>query len=198
MGYHGPAFSWATMTDQFVLSAFERDEHAKLDRAPVMAQITLVSSHAPWAPIPRLVDWDAVGDGSVFTPMATEGDPADVIWRDPTRVRAEYSRSIEYSLNSLISYVQTYGDDNLVLVFLGDHQPVPLVTGEGASRDVPITIVARDHAVLDRISGWGWQDGLKPGPHAPVWRMDAFRDRFLTAFGPQPDPTPPSPAEPGH
>jgi hypothetical protein len=89
-----------------------------------------------------------------------------------------------YSLNSLISYVETYGDDNLVLVFLGDHQPAPVVTGEDASRDVPITIVAHDPAVLDRISGWGWQDGLKPGPHAPVWRMDAFRDRFLTAFGP--------------
>jgi hypothetical protein len=78
--------------------------------------------------------------------------------------------------------VQTYGDDRLVLIFLGDHQPAPIVTGAGASRDVPITIVTRDRAVLDRISGWGWQDGLKPGPQAPVWPMDAFRDRFLTAF----------------
>jgi hypothetical protein len=83
--------------------------------------------------------------------------------------------------------VETHGSDNLVLVLLGDHQPAPIVTGEGASRDVPITIVARDRAVLDRISGWGWQDGLKPGPNAPVWRMDAFRDRFLTAFGSQPE-----------
>jgi hypothetical protein len=48
---------------------------------------------------------------------------------------------------------------------------------------VPVTIVAKDPAVLDRISGWGWQHGLNPGPQAPVWRMDAFRDRFLTAFG---------------
>jgi len=91
--------------------------------------------------------------------------------------------------------VQTYGDDNLVLVFLGDHQPAPTVAGENASRDVPITIVARDRAVLDRTSGWGWQDGLKPGPQAPVWRMDAFRDRFMAAFGPQPRPTQ-SPATP--
>ena len=90
--------------------------------------------------------------------------------------------------DSLISYVETYGDDNLVLVFLGDHQPAPIVTGEGASRDVPITIVAHDPAVLDRIAGWGWQDGLRPGPHAPVWRMDTFRDRFLTAFGPSGEP----------
>jgi hypothetical protein len=83
--------------------------------------------------------------------------------------------------------VQNNGDDNLVLVFLGDHQPLPIVTGDGASKDVPITIVARDKTVLDRISGWNWQDGLKPGPQAPVWPMNAFRDRFLTAFGPQPE-----------
>src|SRR5262249_11192032 len=77
-------------------------------------------------------------------------------------------------LSALVSYVEKYGDDNLVLVFLGDHQPSPLVTGAGAGRDVPITIVARDRAVLDRVSGWGWQDGLRPGPGAPVWRMDTF------------------------
>jgi hypothetical protein len=100
-------------------------------------------------------------------------------------VRADYSRSITYSLSSLISYVETYGDDRLVLVFLGDHQPASVLTGVGASRDVPIAIVARDPAVLDRVAGWGWTSGLRPDlAAAPVWRMDAFRDRFLTAFGP--------------
>jgi len=39
---------------------------------------------------------------------------------------------------------------------------------------------------MDRIAGWGWQDGLRPSPRAPVWPMNAFRDRFLTAFGSAP------------
>jgi hypothetical protein len=69
------------------------------------------------------------------------------------------------------------------MIFLGDHQPVELVTGKNASRDVPITIVAKDPAVLQRISGWGWTAGLNPDPKAPVWPMSDFRDRFLTAFG---------------
>jgi hypothetical protein len=183
LGYHGPKFSYAPVPDQFTLSAFQRFERATPNHAPVMAEIPLVSSHAPWAPIPKMVDWNDLGDGSVFNAIAKEGESPNTVWRDPARVRTEYRRSIEYSLNSLISYVEKYGDDNLVLVFLGDHQPAPIVTGENASRDVPITIVAHDRAVLDRISGWGWQDGLQPGPQAPVWRMDAFRDRFLTAFG---------------
>jgi len=49
---------------------------------------------------------------------------------------------------------------------------------------VPITIIAHDPAVLSRINSWGWQDGLRPAANAPVWPMDAFRDRFLTAYGP--------------
>jgi hypothetical protein len=68
-------------------------------------------------------------------------------------------------------------------VFLGDHQPFSVIAGAGGNRDVPITIVAKDPAVLNRISSWGWTDGLRPAPQAPVWRMDAFRNRFLTAFG---------------
>jgi hypothetical protein len=51
---------------------------------------------------------------------------------------------------------------------------------------VPISIIAHDTAVLNQISGWGWQDGLLPNPQAPVWPMNAFRDRFLSAFGSQP------------
>ncbi|QXJ24291.1 sulfatase [Actinomadura graeca] len=176
IGYHGPRFSYATMPDQYTLSAIQRSERARTE--PVMVETALVSSHAPWASIPRLVDWKDVGDGSVFDPMVTDENPP---W--PAHIREEYRRSIEYSLNSLISYVRAYGDDDLVLVFLGDHQPASTITGPGAGRDVPITVVARDRRVLDRISGWGWQDGLRPGPDAPVWPMSAFRDKFLAAFG---------------
>ena len=192
LGYSGPHFALRSIPDQYTLATFQRAERATPNHAPVLAEIDLLSSHSPWTPVPRLIDWHRAGDGSAYDGMAADGGSPPV---DRASVRAAYRQSIEYSLNALISYVETYGDDNLVVVFLGDHQPAPIVTGKGASRDVPITIVARDRAVLDRISGWGWQDGLKPSPQAPVWRMDAFRDRFLTAFGPQP-PTP-SPSPPG-
>lgn len=189
LGYRGPDVNWSGIPDQYTLSAFERAERAKPGRAPVMTEIDLASSHAPWTSIPRLIAWDDVGDSSAHHAMSPRGGPPDVVWRDLAQIRTEYRRSLEYSLNSLISYLETYGDDNLVLVLLGDHQPAPLITGAGASWDVPITIVTRDRAVLNRISGWGWQDGLKPGPQAPVWPMHAFRDRFLSAFGPPARPT---------
>jgi len=189
MGYHGPKFSWASMPDQYTLLNFQRTERAIRDHQPVMAEITLVSSHAPWEPIPRLINWGDIGDGSVFDGMATADDrPEAILTRKPGRVDADYRASIDYSLSSLISYVETYGDNDLVIIFLGDHQPSPIVTGYGVGRDVPITIVARDRAALSRVSTWGWQPGLRPNSGAPVWRMDAFRDRFLTAFGPKAQP----------
>lgn len=196
VGYAGPGFSYASMPDQYVLSAFQRLELDKPGHRPVMAEIDLVSSHTPWTPLPHLLDWGDVGNGSVFSTM-DGGPPPQVVWRDPDQVRAAYAKSIEYSLSTLISFVLSCHDSNdLVLVVLGDHQPATVVSGPGASHDVPITVIARDPAVMSRISGWGWQDGLRPHPDAPVWRMDAFRDRFLTAFGPPPPPAPPARAAP--
>ena len=73
-----------------------------------------------------------------------------------------------------------------VMVFLGDHQPASIITGENPSHDVPITIVARDRAVLDRIADWRWDEGLSPAPRPRSGRWMSFRDRFLSAFGPEP------------
>jgi hypothetical protein len=186
LGYRGPAFSWATMPDQYALAAFQRLERTD-PHSPLMAEVALVSSHAPWQPTPRLVPWSRVGDGSIFDSMTAPRDPPEaILTRDPARVRADYGRAIAYSLSTLIDYVETYGDDNTVFILLGDHQPSPVVTGPTTDRDVPVSIVTRDPAVLARLADWHWQDGLRPDPNAPVWRMDAFRDRFLLAFGSSP------------
>lgn len=180
LDYRGPDLGWGTVPDQFTLAAFER--LAGASETPVMAEISLLSSHAPWRFVPPLLDWARVGDGSVYHDVAgPDPAPAPGIGTDESRTR--YRESIEYSVRSLVSYVETHGDDDLVLVLLGDHQPVPAVTGAGAGRDVPISVVTRDRAVLDRISPWAWDAGLRPGPDAPVWPMESFRDRFLDAFG---------------
>ena len=73
-----------------------------------------------------------------------------------------------------------------MVVVLGDHQPSTIVSGQEPSHDVPVTVIARDPAVLGQLAGWGWEAGLRPSPRAPVWPMTAFRDRFLSAFGSTP------------
>jgi phosphatidylglycerophosphate synthase len=185
LGYQGPSFAYASMPDQYAFSALQRLELAKPHRRPVFAEVDLVSSHSPWSRIPRLIDWRRVGNGSIFNRIpAAHHTPVDELWSDPAGVRTAYGQSIEYTLRTLVSFVQHYRDPNLVLVVLGDHQPWSIVTGLGPSHDVPISVIAHDRAVLHRIAGWGWSDGLRPSPQAPVWPMSAFRNRFLSAFGP--------------
>ncbi|MFF4468065.1 CDP-alcohol phosphatidyltransferase [Streptomyces sp. NPDC001599] len=189
MGYRGPKFSWSTMPDQYALEAFQRLEHGRKRDRPLLAEVILTSSHQPWAPIPRMVGWDEVGDGSVYDGIEAAGVKAPDIITDSARSKEEYGKSIQYSVTSLTQWLERYGTDDTVLVFLGDHQPLARVSGNHASRDVPVSIVAKDPKVLDAIDGWNWTEGLKPAHDAPVWKMSSFRDRFLTAYGSIPHPT---------
>jgi phosphatidylglycerophosphate synthase len=182
LGYRGPAFGLPPMPDQYTLHALRRLELAPRDRPPLFAEVDLISSHAPWTRIPRLVGWGALGDGSVFGRIPPAAASEASLFGDAARARKAYGQSIEYSLRSLFSFVQRYGNRKTVLVVLGDHQPATTVSGEGADHDVPVSVIARDPKVLDRIAGWRWHDGVKPGPDAPVWPMASFRDRFLGAF----------------
>ncbi|MDO8908136.1 MAG: hypothetical protein Q7W55_06520 [Pseudohongiella sp.] len=181
-GYQGLPFNWVTMPDQYVWSALQIRERGSADRSPLMAEIALISSHAPWTPIAHVVPWDEVDDGRVFNNQALSGPSPEEVWADVDSIRDHYRQSIEYMLATLVSYVQTYGDENLVLLVLGDHPPAPMVSGDPEGRQVPVHLIAHDPAVIDAISGWQWQPGLLPDGDAPVWRMDSLRDRFIEAF----------------
>ena len=91
VGYRGPRFGYPTMPDQYTLDAFQRLELAQPHRAPVMAEIDLVSSHAPWSRTPHLIPQAEVGDGSVVRRDAGRSAPRSR-WSGARRtsVRAAY------------------------------------------------------------------------------------------------------------
>ena len=181
-GYAGLPFNWVTMPDQYVLSALHKRELGGNNRSPVMAEIALISSHAPWTPIAELVPWNEVGDGQIFDVQAQAGPSPESVWSDVDSIRSHYRQAIEYMLNTLVSYVQEYGDENLVILLLGDHPPAPMVSGDPNTRQVPVHLIAKDPQVMDAIAHWQWHPGLLPGTDAPVWRMDSLRDKFVEAF----------------
>ena len=37
-------------------------------------------------------------------------------------------------------------------------------------------------SVFEAITSWQWDAGVRPSRDAPVWPMDRFRDRFVSAF----------------
>jgi hypothetical protein len=187
LGYQGKPFNWVTMPDQYTLAAFHARELTQTSRTPVMAEIALISSHAPWTPIPELIDWNSVGDGTVFNTQVTSGDSPEEVWKDNARIRLQFRLSIDYALQTIASYVMNYGDDNLVVLVLGDHQPAPIVTGDSShltngTRDVPIHLIARDPKVMKAVAHWQWTHGMLPAADAPVWRMDELRNRLIETF----------------
>jgi hypothetical protein len=147
-----------------------------------MAEIDTVSSHEPWTPLPQMVPWNQLGDGSIYNQMPAQGiKPAEAFSSDATMQRL-YGQSIQYALQALTSWVVRLNDPNLVMIMLGDHQPATLVSGKAPTHSVPISIIAHDPSVFRHIASWHWQNGLLPSPSAPLEQMDAFRDQFLNAF----------------
>jgi phosphatidylglycerophosphate synthase len=181
VGYHGPTFSYASMPDQFTLAAFQRLE-LQPGHSPVMAEMDFVSSHTPWTPQPRMVPWDQLGDGSIFDPMPAQGLAPSVAWRNASTVQQLYGQSIQYTMTALTQWITRLNDPNLVVIALGDHQPATTVSGAGANHEVPISIITADPKVIADVASWNWQSGLLPSSDAPVGSMDAFRNRFLSAF----------------
>jgi phosphatidylglycerophosphate synthase len=181
VGYHGPTFSYPSMPDQYTLAAFQRLELTP-GHKPVMAEVDLVSSHYPWAPLPTMVPWNKVGNGSIFDPMPARSESPITVWRNANTVRQFFARSIQYSLQALTSWVTELNDPNLVLILLGDEQPAAPISSPGASHAVVASIIARDPSVFRHIASWRWQDGLLPGRSAPLESMAAFRNQFLDAF----------------
>ncbi len=181
VGYRGPRFSYASMPDQYTMAEFQRNELTP-GHKPVMAQINLVSSHTPWAPLPVMVPWNKVGNGSIFDPMPARGESGLSVLGNVGKKRQAFGKSIQYEVQVLTSWVTELNDPNLVLLVLGDEQPGTSVSGNAASHNVPISIVAHDPSVFRQIASWRWQDGLLPSSSAPVEPMDAFRNQFLNAF----------------
>jgi phosphatidylglycerophosphate synthase len=185
VGYKGPGFSYSAMPDQYTLAEFQRLELTP-GHAPVMAEIDTTSSHTPWAPLPSMVPWNQVGNGSIFDAQPAESESVAQVWSNTNTVRQFYGQSVQYAMTALTSWVTQLNDPNLVLILLGDHQPHSTVSGPEPDNYVPISIITRAPSVLKQMSSWHWQNGLLPNDSAPFEEMDAFRDQFLSTFSTAP------------
>jgi hypothetical protein len=183
LGYRGEAFNWVLVPDQFALAALDRLERNQTQNN-LFVQVALSSSHAPFTPVPKLLPWDELGDGTVFNEMSRSGDTPSVVWADADRVREQYRMAVNYSLQTVFDYVERHADrpngrPDLVVV-VGDHEPAPFISGNGGT-NVPIHVIGPP-ALIDQIDAWDWTPGLAPVAELPVWSMETFRERFIEAF----------------
>ena len=149
----------------------------------MFAELGLISSHAPWTPIlPVLDDWDGIGDGAVFERWRGAGEAPHELWLDQDRVREHFALSVDYAVHAATAYAERYVDPRTLLIVMGDHQPAPLITGDDATRAVPVHAISGDPALIRPFLEWGFAPGARPGRARPADGMDAFRDWFVRAF----------------
>lgn len=180
LGYRGKPFNWVTMPDQFTLTAADRMLRRDPDRPHLFAQIALVSSHAPWTPVPHLLAWDEIGDGTEFNAMAISGDSPRDVWRDRDLVRRHYRDSVEYALQTALEYAERQGPDGPLIFLLGDHQAAPGIAMDDRP-DVALHVIGPENLVA-RTSDWGFTPGLIPPEGSDAIPMDRMRDLILTSF----------------
>ena len=180
LGYEGLPFNWVTMPDQFTLTALDRKLRDGNDSRPLFAQVALISSHAPWTPVPWLLDWNLVDDGREFDAMAQAGDPPSVVWKDRERVREHYRDTISYVLQTVTEYAERHAEDPPLILLLGDHQAASSISLD-ERREVPLHLIGPPDLV-EAAAEWGLTPGLIPPPGSAPLPMEGLRDRFLRSF----------------
>ena len=181
LAYRGPPFGWWSINDQYSLARVDALEVDRRDRAPLFVFFSTISTHAPFTPAPPYQpDW-----ARVVSEHPYDRDELDRAWSDQpdwTNLAPSYVEALRYAFATVGGYLRLRADRDLVMILVGDHQPPALVSGAGASWNVPVHVIASREALLDRLRARRFQDGLAPGS-AAVARMDELLPLLLQAFG---------------
>jgi hypothetical protein len=181
LAYDGPTFGWWDITDQFVFAKMDQLLVASPVHRPVFAFVPTISTHTPFLPTPPYQpDWQKVLGAEPFT----EAELHRVYQQVPDweNLGPGYVQALAYVHQSLAGYLRLRPDRDFVMVLLGDHQPPAAVSGEGASWDVPVHVIASRREILERLRDHGFRDGLTP--HRPqVSTISGLTTILLDAFG---------------
>ena len=183
LDYKGPPFGWWTIPDQFVVARLDAAEiEPRRARAAVRVLPDDRHAHAVHA------------DGALSARLAADADAASlragrrralvVAAAGLDEPRAELRARAGATYTWIGGLLRKRADRDLVMILIGDHQPPALVSGEGASWEVPVHVIANraNHpAVLDALRARGFRDGLVPH-HPKISKMHELMPILLDAF----------------
>jgi sulfatase-like protein len=181
LGYHGPPFGWWDVTDQYVLARLDALSLAVRSSQPLFVFFPTISTHTPFTPTPPYQrDWKRI-----LTTTPYDADELDRAWSQPPdwlNLGPGYTQALDYIHATLGGYLRLHSGRDLVMILIGDHQPPAAVTGEGASWDVPMHVIASRRELLDRLLQHGFRKGLAPTTQ-PLMKINAMLPVLLDGFG---------------
>jgi hypothetical protein len=153
-------------------------------RVPVFAFFPTTNTHTPFSPTPPYQpDWPRVLTDAPFP----DAELARV-WQqvpDWLDLGPDYVRAVAYTYETLGGYLRLRRDKDFVMILLGDHQPPAVVSGEGASWEVPVHVITSRRAILDALVARGFTPGLSPR-HPATSKMHALLPVLLSALSGSP------------
>jgi phosphatidylglycerophosphate synthase len=185
LAYPGPALGWWRIPDQFALARLDATELRAGDGQPRLAVFPTISSHAPFRPTPPYQpDWGRILTADPFdlAEIKQELTPAGGEGWVLSDLGPAYGDAVAYLLRVVAGWLRLRPDLDLVLLVLGDHQPLAAVSGEGASWEVPVHLITQRAAVRDAFLAEGFVPGLVPRRPA-LGGMADLTQALLRAFG---------------
>jgi hypothetical protein len=180
LDYRGPPLGYWNIPDQFSLARFEQLHPRGPGVPPRFLFFPTITCHLPFSQVPPYQpDWQRVLTDRPFDPAEVERTLAE----QPNwlHMLPDYLRMVEYSYRWLGGFLREPEPRETLFVLVGDHQPTANVSGEGASWDVPVHIIARDPELLARFTALGFHPGLEP-PRAPLGGLHDLTAMLLTAL----------------
>ena len=181
LDYQGPSFGWWDLNDQFSLARMDELEVARQPRRPLFVFFPTITTHVPFVPTPPYQpDWSRILTVSPYD--AKDLDQAWSDYPDWMNLGPSYVKALSYAYATIGGYLRLRADRDFVVLLIGDHQPPSLVSGDGATWDVPVHVIANRRAVLDRLLHHRFVARLAL-PELAVARMDTLLPILLDAFG---------------
>lgn len=180
--YDGPPITFWKIPDQVALARYEKQFPRRADSPPRVLFFPTISSHFPFSPVPPYQpDWQRALSSTPFDAKELEAVAAQrVNWFD---MRPDYLASVNYVYRWLSGYFTLPEARETIYVLIGDHQPTANITGEQPPWDVPVHIISRDPALLDRFKAQGFSDGLWP-ERTVLGGIHHLTSLLLSSFGP--------------
>lgn len=180
LGYRGPRLGYWSIPDQYTLARFEQLHPRGADAPPRFVFFPTITCHFPFSPVPPYQpDWQRVLSDQPFA--AADVARALAEQTDWLNMLPDYVRMVEYTYRSLGGFLRQAEQRDTVFILVGDHQPTANISGEGASWDVPVHIVARDPELLGRFVEQGFRPGLNP-PRRSLGGLHDLTAMLLHAF----------------